>query len=57
MGEVLMGNEHTHNHAKSRVENPQGRNSDDTKNVYVVEDHYFCSCGDFYTVPQGTIER
>lgn len=53
----MSKDEHVHNHMKSRVENPQGRNSDDTKSVYVVEDHYFCRCGDFYTVPQGTIER
>jgi hypothetical protein len=48
--------EHVHNHTVNEVLNPIGRNSDDTKNVYAVEDHYFCSCGDFYTRPKGTRE-
>lgn len=53
----MSKDDHVHSHTKSRVENPQGRNSSDTKNVYVVEDHYFCRCGDFYSVSQGMIER
>jgi hypothetical protein len=48
--------DHVHSYQKTEVLNPLGRNSDDTKNVYAVEDHYFCRCGDFYTVSKGTRE-
>lgn len=51
-----MGDEHKHNHRVNEVLNPIGPSSDGKKIVYGVEDHYFCSCGDFYTVAKGTRE-
>lgn len=49
--------EHTHNHRVTEVLNPLGPASGSNRIIYAVEDHYFCNCGDFYTVPKGTREQ
>lgn len=52
-----MADDHKHSYQCNEVKNPQGVSSDGKKAVYVVEDHYFCSCGDFYTVSKGMVEE